>query len=321
MAPMRRLTLDLDLDQVSAIVHALDVSWETVGVTRLHGGSTEVYRIDVAGHVDPLVLKIYGDEPAWAPAKEALVAGWINDRLPIPRWLRVDESRTVLPLRYALTTWLPGRTLRSSVSDPDIEAVYRQAGAMLRRVHAISMSAYGYIVADGVLDPRSTHADYMGTAFEQLFRSFRDKGGDPDLARRLQAIVHERSDVLAESAGPVLCHDDFHQGNLLAARGANGSLRLTGLIDFGNARAGDALFDLAKALFCSAHEDPRSREPLLAGYGGIDHADPSAALWLYTLYHRLSMWTWLTGLGDDPNAEGGPGGLLRDLAAMSRQVR
>jgi aminoglycoside phosphotransferase (APT) family kinase protein len=319
MAPPRRLTFDLDLDQVRPIVRALDGALEAVGIHRLHGGSTEVYRIILAGQASPLVLKIYGDEPTWAPAKEALVAGWIDDRLPIPipGWLRVDESRTLLPLRYALTTWLPGDPLRGLMSEPDIDAAYRQAGALLKRVHAIPMSAYGYVVADGVWDPQATNVDYMGRAFEQLFRRFRDKGGDLDLARRLQAIVHDRSDVLAESAGPVLCHDDFHQGNLLAARDDAGDLRLTGLIDFGNARAGDALFDLAKALFCSAHEDPRSREPLLAGYGDIDHADPSGAIWLYTLFHRLSMWTWLTGLGDDPNAEGGPGGLLRDLAEMS----
>jgi truncated hemoglobin YjbI len=37
------------------------------------------------------------------------------------------------------------------------------------------------------------------------------------------------------------------------------------------------------------HEDPRSREPLLAGYGEIDHPDSGAALRLYTLYHRVVM--------------------------------
>jgi Ser/Thr protein kinase RdoA (MazF antagonist) len=49
----------------------------------------------------------------------------------------------------------------------------------------------------------------------------------------------------------------LQQGNVLAEYGTNGSLQLTGLIDFGNARAGDALFDLAKTLFCCTHEDPR----------------------------------------------------------------
>ena len=92
---------------------------------------------------------------------------------------------------------------------------------------------------------------------------------------------------------------------------------LTGLIDFANALAGDPLADLAKALFCSAHEDPRSSAPLLEGYGPLGHPDPEEALWLYTLYHRLTMWTFLTRIGDDP-ASAGPAGLMADLAAMSR---
>ena len=88
----------------------------------------------------------------------------------------------------------------------------------------------------------------------------------------------------------------------------NGSLALTGLIDFGNARAADALFDLAKALFCCTHEDPCSREPLLAGYGAIDHPDPEHAL-------RITMWCSLTRRGDTSD---GAARLLRDLEEMSR---
>ena len=102
---------------------------------------------------------------------------------------------------------------------------------------------------------------------------------------------------------------------MLAEYDRNGSLRLTGLIDFGNARAGDALFDLAKALFCCAHEDPRSRAPLLAGYGEINHPEPEEALWLYFLFHRVVMWCGLTRRGDPSD---GPAVLLRDLEEMSR---
>ena len=107
---------------------------------------------------------------------------------------------------------------------------------------------------------------------------------------------------------------------MLAARDASGELALTGLIDFANALAGDPFADLAKALFCCAHEDPRSVGPLREGCGPIDHPDPEEALWLYTLYHRLVMWAFLTGLGDDP-ASAGPAGLMADLTAMAGQTR
>lgn len=252
MAPRRRTTLDLSLETVQQIVHSLDPSWIAASFGRLHGGSTEVYRIDVAGaETTPLVLKIYADEPAWSPAKEALVAGWLAELTPpVPKWLRVDESRTILPLRFALLTLLPGRPLRHCFGAPDIESAYRQMGALLRRVHAVPMAGYGYVLGHGVENPRATNAEYMVGAFEDAFRRFRDLGGDADLGRDLERLAAERFDLLAESTGPVLCHDDFHQGNVLALRSLDGGLRLSGLIDFGNARAADSLFDLAKALFC-----------------------------------------------------------------------
>ena len=313
---MARLIVDLELEQVRTIVRDLDSALELVGFTRLHGGVSDVYRIDLAGAEASLVLKIYGDEPAWIVAKEALVAGWIGERvgLPIPRWLRVDERRTRIPFRFALTTWLPGVTVRSLIDLPDIDAAYRQMGALLRRLHAIPMTAYGYIVADGILRPQRTNDEYMRSAFDRTFRQFRGQGGNEALARRLEQKVQSRFDLLQFTSGPVLCHDDLQQGNVLAELGKDGNLYLTGLIDFGNARAGDALFDLAKALFCCAHEDPRSREPLLAGYGDIRHPDPEEALWLYTLFHGVSLWCHLTRHGDAD----GPVGLMRDLQEMSR---
>jgi aminoglycoside phosphotransferase (APT) family kinase protein len=316
---MARLTVDLGLEQVRVIVRDVDSGLDPIGFARLHGsgGLSEVYRIDLAGTENPLVLKIYGDEPAWIVAKEALVAGWIGERagIRIPRWLRVDERRTCIPFRFALTTWLRGVTVRSLIGAPGIDAAYRQMGALLRCLHAIPMTAYGHIFADGIWRPQSTNEEYMRSAFNQAFRQFRERGGEETLTRRLEEKARSRFELLRYSAGPVFCHDDVHQGNVLAEYGSDGSLQLTGLIDFGNARAGDALLDLAKALFCCAHEDPRSREPLLAGYGEINHPYAAQALWLYTLFHRVTMWCYLTRRGDTSD---GPAGLLRDLEEMSR---
>jgi Ser/Thr protein kinase RdoA (MazF antagonist) len=222
--------------------------------------------------------------------------------------------------RFALTTWLPGVTVRSLIGAADIDSAYWQMGELLKRIHAIPMSAYGYIVGDGILRPRPTNTEYMQAAFEQAFREFRERGADADLARRLEQEAQSRFDLLRHSNGPVLCHDDFQQGNVLASRDEAGNLHLTGLIDFGNARAGDALLDLAKALFCCSHEDPRSRDPLLAGYGQIDHPDQAEALWLHTLCHRITMWCYLMRHGRSP-ASDGPADILRDLYEMTKSSR
>jgi len=310
---VRRLTFDVDLATARAVVRDIDPALEPVAVERLHGGSTEVYRLDLAAGAPPLVLKLYPDEPAWAPAKEALVAGWIGEAagVPIPRWLALDETRARLPMAYAVTTWLRGEAVRSLIGSPGAPGAYRQMGALLRRLHAIPMPAFGYVLAGGIANPQAENAGYMGGAFERAFRDFRDAGGDRDLAGKLQRLADARFDAVRACVSPVLCHDDFQPGNVLAAPGPDGAPQLTGLLDFANAFAGDPLMDLAKAVTCCGHEDPASVAPLLEGYGPLDQPNAEDALCLYTLYHRLTMWAWLKRFGDQPEA------LLHDLAGMA----
>ncbi|NTG34796.1 aminoglycoside phosphotransferase family protein [Agrobacterium rhizogenes] len=313
------MDFELDAGTVLRLIGQLDPDLTLNGFSRLEGGSTEVYKIDLpSSGYGSLVLKIYPDQPECVPMKEALVAGWLKDlTVPVPTWLRVDESRSLLPLRYSLLTHLPGRSLRHWMAEPDIKRAYRQMGELLKSIHAIPMPAYGYLHGHGIDRPISTNEDYMTAAFEDVFRRFRDLSGDSDLIRRLQQVAKGSFDLLRASDGPVLAHDDFHQGNVLALRGKGGKLELSGLVDFGNARAADKLFDLAKALFCSAHEDPRSCQPILDGYGPVDHPDTERALWCYTLFHKVSMWCWLTELGVDAVAKDGRGGLIRDLRQMA----
>jgi len=306
---VKRLTFDLTLAAVRPIVAGLDPRLKPTGIERLHGGSTEVFLVKLMGSA-PLIVKLYGDTPEWLPAKEALVAGWVSRHIdvPVPRWLIRDESRIHLPLRYALTSWLPGVTVDTLKGDVRITDLYRQAGQLLRCVHRISMPAYGYVQHEGIARPYTSNTALMDAAFNDVFRRFRATGGDESLAQRLETLAADRT-VLAASTGPVLCHDDFHQNNLLAAEHGDG-LQLSGLLDFGNARAADPLFDLAKTLFIMAHQDPASREPLLAGYGRLDQPCATEALRLYLLYHRLNMWAFLSQLGDKPDA------LLADITSM-----
>ena len=323
MAPSRRLTLDVDLATAAGILRRSDIPWRPIRISRLEGGSTEVYLIEQErAREAPIVLKIHPDSPEWRPGKERLVSGWLDGALdvPVPRVLALDTSRDLLPLRYSLMTALPGSPARSWMTTAGVDQVYRQMGVLLRQMHTIPMPGYGYIRDQGVETPMSSNLEYMTHAFEGAFRRFREAGGDPDLARALEAIASGNMH-LTVSKGPVLCHDDLHPGNVLVQQAPGGQLSLSGLIDFGNARAADPLFDLAKAIFCSSHEDARAGVPLREGYGEVDHPNPGAALWLYTMHHRVSMWAFLTRLGHDPDAADGPGGLIQDLGEMARAGR
>jgi aminoglycoside phosphotransferase (APT) family kinase protein len=286
-------------------------------IKQLQGGSTDVYRVDFADGTSPLVLKLYADEPSWFMKKEKLVASWIGDRIgvPVPCWLVQDDSRRLLSRQYAIMTWLPGVLVRSLIGSSGAKDALRQMGAALRQLHDIPMTAYGYIGSEAISRPWSSNSEYMGSAVEAALRRFRDVRGDADLVRKLKSKIDERSDVFACNVKPVLCHCDFHQGNVLVARDERGQLKLTGLIDFADASAADPLLDLAYGLFSCTHEDPKSREPLLAGYGEIEHPDSEGALWLYTLHHRVVMWAHLKRLSIQ-GRRSDPVELLRDLSEM-----
>jgi hypothetical protein len=176
------------------------------------------------------------------------------------------------------------------------------------------VDGYGAFGEHGVVDPLTTNSAYLEKRFRHGIERFRHFGGGEDLALRLEAIFADSADVIAESRGAVFAHDDFQPHNVLAERDADGRLQLTGLLDFGNARASDPVCDLAKALFCSEHDAPGSRRHILDGYGPIEHSDPEAALRIYTLVHRVTMWMWLRHVGVIKDGE--HNALIDDLRAM-----
>lgn len=288
-------------------------------MTRLDGGNSTAFRVD-RNDADPVVLKIYDDLHQAESANETYASGLLADTgIPVTRFLAFDQSRSRLPFRFAVTNYLPGVSVDALKGEPDVADLYRQMGQMLRRLHAVRMPGYGRFGATGMPDPVATNAEFLGRHAAVIFRNFRHQGGDDALATRLEAIVADCLPGLSCSNGAVFAHDDFQPHNVLAERTADGRVRLTGLVDFGNARAADAVFDLAKALFCSEHDAPGSTPHILEGYGRIDHPDPTGAIWLYTLMHRTTMWFWLRHVGVIPDS--GKHHLIVDLEAMAEEKR
>lgn len=288
-----------------------------LAIADIKDGSGRVFRLDLADG-SAVVLKHYDEHQRqhYAVSGERY-ATRLLDRLdvPITRYLLQDESLTRLPFPFAITSHLPGVTVKSLAGEPEIADAWREMGKLLRRLHSVPTPGYGKFGPDGVLDPLASNAEAMRRSFAHAFAQVRKYGADEGLAEKLELVVADRFDAMTWSRGPVFAHHDLHPGNVLVERDAAGRLRLAGLIDFGNARAADAVSDLASSLFFTEHEMPGSTQHILAGYGPIDHPDPTGALWFYTLHHRLVMWWWLRQLG--VIADGERHDLIRDLEAMA----
>lgn len=302
------------LDQLEPILVDLNVA-APVALAELKGGTPPVFRVDLADGT-ALVLKTYDERTSKLPAREnyaSRLLGRLN--VPVTRYLAMDEACTRLPFRYAITTYLPGATAGDLKDEPDIADAHRQMGALLRQLHSVQLPAYGHFDENGIISPVTASGSWIHGVAAHAFEQFAQHGGDDTLKRHLQAIVEEGMDILSHSTGPVFAHDDLHPNNVLFERDAEGRLRLSGLLDFGNSRAADAVFDLAKTLFICEHEAPGASAAIREGYGLVAHPDPERAIWLHTLLHRVVMWWWLRHVG--VIADGEEHGLMTDLRTMA----
>jgi aminoglycoside phosphotransferase (APT) family kinase protein len=270
-------------------------------ISTLHGGEiAAVYEVAFADLAHPpLVLKVYPDDLHWKMQKEVTVVGLVRDRLsvPTPRILLADDSKTLLGLNFIVMTKLDGSILgqleRTLASKQRVSA-YAQIGQLLREFHRIPMEAFGYIGTKGIWTAHSSNHLYLTHQFQRKLKEFTGRGGDPGLAGRIAGHFAERAELLNACARAVLCHNDLHAGNLLATI-TNGSLRLTGVLDFEGALAGDPLMDVAKALY---YLDEESRHALLGGYGAMNREHWSQTLNLYHLYFVLELWCWMAQIGN-----------------------
>ena len=308
--------MQIDLTQLQPIARELELA-APVALVPMSGGSSEVFRVDLADG-ESIILKTYPEYLPSTPRKDAFAASLLADiDVPVTRYLMLDESRSRLPFRFALTSYLPGESARNFRGHAGSADLYRQVGALLRRLHTIELPAYGAFDVDGITRPVRTNAEFLRPMMASSLDRFVHYSGDATLAGRLRAILETHFDaIVLHGGGPVFAHDDLHPGNILVTPSRDGTLALTGLVDFGNARAADATFDLAKCLFCSAHEDPASPGPMLEGYGPIGHPNPPGALWYYTLLHRVIMWWWLRHIGAIASADT-PSGLIDDLHVIA----
>lgn len=310
-----RPDLQMSVGAAQSIVDRVIPGHAVATVSNIHGGEiAAVYEIGLVGGHPPIILKIYPDALHWKMQKEVIVAGLVQDRLsvPAPRVLWADNSRKLLDLSFVVMNRVNGASLGSlekTLPPEQLVSAYVQIGQLLREFHRIPMDAFGYIGPTGILTPHATNHAYLTHQFQRKLDEFVTRGGDAPLARKVALYFADRTELLHACTQAVLCHNDLHAGNLLAAVTPAG-VQLTGVLDFEGALAGNTLMDVAKALY---YLDDRTRRALLEGYGDMDRKHWRETLDLYHLYFVLELWCWMAQIGNAHRL----GGLASDLERHS----
>ncbi|MBR1160725.1 phosphotransferase family protein [Bradyrhizobium elkanii] len=297
--PQLKPRLAISTDQAQAIIDRVAPGSRVAGITELRGGEiSTILEITRAG-APSCILKVYPAQLQWKMAKEVHVLGLLRDAsIAIPRILMADDSRALIDFNFVLMSKLDGVVLgnrEAALTDQELFSIYAAMGAALHHINGITLDSFGYIGPHGVWTPHPTNRAYMSAQFERKLTEFCTRGGDEALAARLRASTLARSVLLEAADTPRLCHYDFHAGNVLVT--PEGQPRLTGIVDFENATAGDPLMDIAKALYYFTPKDAPKRDGLLAGHGTSDRPDWEATISLYRLASTLELWCWFAQIG------------------------
>jgi aminoglycoside phosphotransferase (APT) family kinase protein len=266
-----------------------------------HGGDiSTIYEIRCSQPDQRVILKVYPDTFHWKMEKEVYVYSLLDRTagLPTPSILGADDSKALLPQNYILMTMLKGQPLSQvapSLSTLQLRELYFQIGTLLAKVHATTLDAFGYITTR-VIASHATNEAYMRFQFQKKLAELEAHGGIPTLRRTVEAYVARHGELLTHAQTPVLCHDDYHEGNILVAKEKT-HWRVTGIIDMENAVAGDPLLDIAKTDYYAIKAHAAKREGFLAGYGRLP-VHWHERVQLYKLYHALELWDWFAALGN-----------------------
>ncbi len=303
-------------DVVRTMVRRAGVGLAGEVVRRTGGELSGVYEARLNQPDEAVIVKIYAPQWAWKQAKEIHVYGLLSAAgvESGPSVIAAEDGANPTGHAYTVMTRISGAPLSEVGAHLDPATwrhLYQQIGFLLGAIHQIPQPAYGYLVTE-VLEPLPTNREYMEHQFDKKLREFSDLGGDARIAEAIERVVAERAAMLTECTGPVLCHNDLHEGNVLVARDGD-SWNVHGFVDVENAIAADPLLDLAKTDYYSIHGHGAKLAGLAEGYGPALAAGEER-MELYRLYHALELWVWFSLIGHHEHLPG----LTDDLIRFAR---
>jgi hygromycin-B 7''-O-kinase len=168
------------------------------------------------------------------------------------------------PWPYIVTQAISGRSLgESQLNDADRLAVAAWLGPAVRGIHALPLDDAGPL--------RAAWDDFAAFLAAQRAAATATHAGWGRLPSRLVAQIdtYLSGELLNRSAPPVLIHADLNRDHVLGEL-MHGVWRPRGIIDFGDARVGDRMYELVALHLGLFDADGRLLRTFLEAYGFDD---------------------------------------------------
>lgn len=229
----------------------------------MEGVSTRVYRIRRG--VETLYLRVLPEEGA-SFAAEALVHRLLRaEAVRVPEVLYTEPCHALLGRSLMVTAEVAGHAISANTSPAELEQILFEAGKNLAHINRVAVDGYGWIRRDPGAANRllGEHATYRTWIEEEAGEALQVLAQAQVLSRReVQAIQAHMKDAatLVGDAQAVLAHGDFDGTHIYQQAG-----QYTGIIDFGEIRGTNSLYDLGHFQV----EHPDLLPFLLAGYADV----------------------------------------------------
>jgi aminoglycoside phosphotransferase (APT) family kinase protein len=214
-------------------------------VEQLDGGLTNtILRVSPEDGSRALLVRIFpGGRVPWEREQKALAR--VAPSLPVPNLLLADDRR--LPYPSLVFHWIEGITLnslRKQASASELLSLAKPLGRLLARVASVPSGSDGGLGADGSTPVSSAEALFSVSEQRLLCGRARSRLGEQLAHAIWLRLSKEMERFRTLGLTDCLVHGDFGGRNILVAPDDAHGWRITGLIDWEEAFAGWALWDV-----------------------------------------------------------------------------
>ncbi len=165
--------------------------------------------------------------------------------LPAPEVYKVDRGCSKLPAPFILVEKIQGIDLRTADLEPELRDPFLiKIGEAVKVMHTIPVEGYGQLIVAPDGRVRGKYDDWETAALAAVEPGLAKLEGNPyfnnDLLGLARTIVADHKNILDTLEQGKLLHGDF---GLVHFYGDLDTSELTGMIDFGECKSGDPVWD------------------------------------------------------------------------------
>jgi aminoglycoside phosphotransferase (APT) family kinase protein len=224
------------------------------------GWSTYVYRVTADSNT--YYMRFLPEDASFAA--EVLAHNILLDKgVTVPRVINFEHRNETTGLSVMITEEIPGVCVEDEWPRDDLRGILREAGRQIARVHEVSVDGFGWIDRtsyDKLKAEKCTFQDYF-TGFLSSDLQTLKRYEFTDEERVHIADLMETTRRMLDIQDAVLVHGDFDISHIFHSNG-----RYSGLIDLGEIRGNNRLFDLATFAFVDRSPGRIAYSYVLEGY-------------------------------------------------------